>query len=94
MFVYLFESKHVSMHFLLIKGWQQVVCTHDTGPKSFNESLFKYLPAENVHTVILWKTSSQQTSVLGGKTRASFKPKKIVYVKCTIQEHIKISVTR
>jgi len=48
------------------------------GPKSFDESLFKHIPAENVHTVILWKTSSQQPSVLAGETRASFKPKKIV----------------
>jgi len=64
------------------------------GPKSFTESLFKHLPAENVHTVILWKTSSQQNSVLVGETRASFKPKNIVYVNCAIQEPIKISATR
>jgi hypothetical protein len=83
-FVYLFESKHVSLHLLLIKGWQQVVCTHDTGPKSFIESLFKHLPAKNVHTLILWKTSSQQTSVLVGKKWASFKQKNIVYVNCAI----------
>lgn len=76
MFVYLFESKHVSVHLLLKKGWQQVVCTHDMGPKSFNESLFKHLPVENVHTVIFWKSSSQQTSVLVRKTQTSFKPKK------------------
>jgi len=89
----LFICKHVSLHLLLIKGWQQVVCTHDTGPKSLNDSLFKHLPAENVHTVILWKTSSQQSSVLVGKKWASFKQKKIVYVNCAIQEHMKISAT-
>jgi hypothetical protein len=64
------------MYFLLVKGQQQVVCAHDMGAKSFNESLFKHLPSENVHTVILWKTSSLQTSVLTGKTQASFKKQK------------------